>query len=251
MIALTRVIGHRGEAAVAPENTLAGLEAAAAAGARWVEIDVRLSADKVCVLSHDPTLIGITPIGDERRMRIARTSAAALGALDIGTRFSADFAGETMPTLAAALDRAGALGLGVNIEVKDCGLRNRALADAIAAVLADRRRGAPDLLVSSFRPSILARLRARDPALALGLLSRGFHGGWRRRADALGCVSLHCAAARATAAQIADFKATGRMVAAYTVNDPALARRLFGWGVDAIFCGDPGRMLAALEQKTT
>lgn len=244
MIALPRVIGHRGAAAVAPENTLAGLAAAAAAGARWVEIDVRLSADKVCVLSHDPTLIG-----EGRRMRIARTSAAALGALDIGTRFSADFAGETMPTLAAALDRAQALGLGVNLEVKDCGLRNRALADAITAVLADRPRGTPELLVSSFRPSILARLRARDPALALGLLSRGFHGGWRRRADALGCVSLHCAAARATAAQIADFKATGRMVAAYTVNDPALARRLFGWGVDAIFCGDPGRMLAALADE--
>jgi len=101
VIALPRVIGHRGAAAVAPENTLAGLAAAAAAGARWVEIDVRLSADKVCVLSHDPTLIG-----EGRRMRIARTGAAALGALDIGTRFSADFAGETMPTLAAALDRA-------------------------------------------------------------------------------------------------------------------------------------------------
>lgn len=244
MIELPRVIGHRGAAAVAPENTLAGLAAAAAAGARWVEIDVRLSADKVCVLSHDPTLIG-----EGRRMRIARTGAAALGALDIGTRFSADFAGETMPTLAAALDRAQELGLGVNLEVKDCGLRNRALADAITAVLADRPRGAPELLVSSFRPSILARLRARDPALALGLLSRGFHSGWRRRADALGCVSLHCAAARVTAAMVADFKATGRIVAAYTVNDPALARRLFSWGVDAVFCGDPGRMLAALADE--
>lgn len=251
MIALPRVIGHRGAAAVAPENTLAGLAAAAAAGARWVEIDVRLSADQVCVLSHDRTLIGVTPIGDERRARIARTSAATLGALDIGARFSADFAGECVPTLAAALDRAGALGLGVNIEVKDCGRRNRALADAIATTLAGRPRGAPDVLVSSFRPSILARLRARDPALALGLLFNGVRRGWRRRADALGCVSLHCRAARITAALVADFKATGRVVAAYTVNDPALARRLFGWGVDAIFCDDPGHMLAALSQKTT
>ncbi|MEE8333473.1 MAG: glycerophosphodiester phosphodiesterase family protein [Alphaproteobacteria bacterium] len=241
MIALPRVIGHRGAAAVAPENTLAGLAAAAAAGARWVEIDVRLSADNVCVLSHDPTLIGTG-----RRAAIARTSAAVLGAFDIGARFAPDFAGETVPTLVAALDRAVVLGLGVNIEVKDCGLRNRALSDAITAVLADRPQGSPELLVSSFRPSILARLRARDPDLALGLLCGGARRGWRRRADALGCVSLHCAAARATAAMVADFKATGRAVAVYTVNDPALARRLFDWGVDAIFCDDPGPMLVGL-----
>jgi glycerophosphoryl diester phosphodiesterase len=45
---------------------------------------------------------------------------------------------------------------------------------------------------------------------------------------------------------VADFKATGRAVAVYTVNDPALARRLFDWGVDAIFCDDPGPMLVGL-----
>lgn len=241
MIALPRVIGHRGAAAVAPENTLAGLAAAAEAGARWVEIDVRLSRDGVCVLSHDAAL----PVARGRR-RIARSTAAALGALDIGSAFGPAFAGETVPTLAAALNRAAALGLGVNIEAKDCGRRNRALADALAAELAGRPRGGPDLLVSSFRLSILARLRARDPALPLGLLSPGARRGWRRIADRLGCVSLHCSASRAGAALIAGFKATGRAVAVYTVNDPAVARRMFGWGADAVFCDDPGRMLAAL-----
>jgi len=240
VIALPRVIGHRGAAAVAPENTLAGLAAAAAAGVRWVEIDTRLSADNVCVLSHDAAITGVG-----RPVRIARTSAAALGALDIGSRFAPDFAGETVPTLAAALDRAAALGLGVNIEVKDCGRRNPALADAVAAVLADRPRPGPGILVSSRRQLILARLRARDPALALGLVANRARRGWRRRADALGCISLHCAAARVSAAMVADVKATGRAVAVFTVNDPVLAGRLFGWGVDAVFCDDPAPMLAA------
>jgi len=241
VIVLPRVIGHRGAAAVAPENTLAGLSAAAAGGAEWVEIDVRLSADGVCVLSHDPTVQS-----DSRRLRIARTNASVLGRLDIGTRFGPQFSGQTVPTLAAALDCADELGLGVNIELKDCGRRNRALAAALVATLADRPRGGAGLLVSSFRLSILASLRALSQTVALGLLGGGARRGWRRRADELGCVSLHCSAARASAAMIADFKATGRAVAVYTVNDPALARRLFGWGADAVFCDDPGRMLAAL-----
>lgn len=228
---------------MAPENTLAGLAAAAAGGARWVEIDVRLSADGVCVLSHGPSVMA-----GGGAVRIAKTGAAALGALDIGSRFAPQFAGEPVPTLAAALDHAAELGLGVNIEVKNCGRRNGALAAALTRVLADRSDTGPELLVSSFRPSILARLRAQDPELALGLLFRRARRGWRRRADALGCVSLHCAAAHASAAVIADLKSTGRAVAVYTVNDPALARRLFAWGADAVFCDDPAAMLADLAR---
>lgn len=40
-----RIIGHRGAAAVAPENTLASFRAAAALGVRWVEMDVSQLAD--------------------------------------------------------------------------------------------------------------------------------------------------------------------------------------------------------------
>lgn len=47
------VIGHRGAAGLAPENTLESLEAGAAAGADMLEFDVRLTKDKVLVLVHD------------------------------------------------------------------------------------------------------------------------------------------------------------------------------------------------------
>lgn len=225
MITLPRVIGHRGAAALAPENTLASIEAAAAAGAEWVEIDVRLSADGVPVLSHDAAVAA----GDRRR-RIARQSAAAL-------------AEHGVPTLVAALDRAVALGLGVNVEVKHCASRNGALADAVAAVLAARPPHRPDLLVSSFRPAILRRIRMRMPAIPMGLIMRRPRRGWRRLADALGCVSLHCSANMVDAADIARLKATGRMVALFTVNDPETARRLFALGVDTLFSADPARLL--------
>ena len=49
MYKLARVIGHRGLAEVAPENTLAGLRAARAAGLTFVEVDILPTADGVAV----------------------------------------------------------------------------------------------------------------------------------------------------------------------------------------------------------
>ena len=54
------LIGHRGEPETWPENSLAGFEAALAAGARYVETDVQLTADSIPVLSHDPSLFRVT-----------------------------------------------------------------------------------------------------------------------------------------------------------------------------------------------
>jgi len=54
------LIGHRGEPDNWPENSLAGFEAVLAAGARYIEIDVQLTADSIPVLSHDPSLLRVT-----------------------------------------------------------------------------------------------------------------------------------------------------------------------------------------------
>src|SRR3546814_16572729 len=53
---LPRIMGHRGAKALAPENTLCSMKAAAGAGARWVEFDVLLTADGEPVPFHDDPL---------------------------------------------------------------------------------------------------------------------------------------------------------------------------------------------------
>lgn len=52
-----KIIGHRGAAGLAPENTIASIKAAAKSGADMIEIDVRLTADKKIVLQHDDNLM--------------------------------------------------------------------------------------------------------------------------------------------------------------------------------------------------
>ncbi len=53
---IPELVAHRGYALRYPENTLIGIEAAMSAGARYVEVDVQLSADITPVLFHDRTL---------------------------------------------------------------------------------------------------------------------------------------------------------------------------------------------------
>lgn len=101
------VIAHRCGGALAPENTLAGLAIAARLGCTAVEFDVMLSQDGVPVLIHDETLDRCAISSG----RVAGISAERLMATDVGVRFHPAFAGETIPSLAAApttLSSAGA-----------------------------------------------------------------------------------------------------------------------------------------------
>lgn len=95
-----QIIAHRGYSARAPENTLAALEAAVTAGVDAVEFDVRTAACGTPVLFHDPmlgrTTNGVGPL--------ARRPLGHLKALDAGSWFGPDFAGEHIPTQQEALD---------------------------------------------------------------------------------------------------------------------------------------------------
>ncbi len=53
---IPQLVGHRGYPRHYPENTLIGIEAAVAAGARFIEVDVQISRDRVPVLFHDDNL---------------------------------------------------------------------------------------------------------------------------------------------------------------------------------------------------
>ncbi len=53
---MERVIGHRGAAAYAPENTIASFEKAFELGCRFIEFDVMLSIDGDAFIFHDETL---------------------------------------------------------------------------------------------------------------------------------------------------------------------------------------------------
>ena len=238
-----RVIGHRGAAASAPENTLAGFRKAAALGVAWVEFDVRLTRDGRAVLLHDDTL---------ERTTSGRGDAAALDydglrRLDAGAWFDRAFAGERVPSLEETMEALAALGLGAVIELKPSPGAEDATGRYVAARVAERwPQSLPAPLLSSFKPAALAAAHDAAPGLERALLVGAVPRDAQPQAAALGCAHLHADQRRLDRAQVEALRAAGLTVFAYTVNEPARARVLLSWGVDAVFSDCPDRVIAGL-----
>jgi glycerophosphoryl diester phosphodiesterase len=242
---LPPVIGHRGAAAAAPENTLAGMRMAHRLGARWVEFDVQLTADAQCIVLHDET-IDRTSDGSGAA---ARLTLAELRRYDAGAWFDKRFVGERIPSFVEIIALLGELGLGANVEIKPAPGQEAETARATVAVL-QRSWPAhlPPPLLSSFSPVALEAARDAAPTIARGHLFGRVPANWHAEVERLGCVTVHCDERRldgATARAIIDH---GYPLLAYTVNRPDRARELLGWGLSAVFTDCPDRIFAGLSE---
>ena len=238
-IVLPPVIGHRGAAGCAPENTAAGFRKAAALGCCWVEFDVRLTSDNHPVLLHDNRLERTT----DGRGKVNARSFAAIRRHDAGSWFHPSFAGERVPKLAEALALLVELGLGGNIELKAARGRAAETGALVSSLLASNWPEDPArLLISSFQPVALAAARDHAPRIARGLLFRRIPKNWSRIASKLGCVTIHADHQRLGPAVVSEIRKAGYPLLAYTVNDRARAQTLLDWGVTSVFSDVPDRL---------
>lgn len=237
---LPRVVGHRGAAASAPENTLAGLRRALQLGVGWVEFDVKLTGDGVPILMHDAVLERTT----DGRGAVADTAYTAIRELDAGAWFGPEFAGERVPSFDEAIDLLLSHGLAANVEIKPCPGRERETGTAVARRLAERWPSErPPPLLSSFAEAALEAAREAVPALPRGLLVGAVPEDWRARLERLGCVSLHCSHRHLEPAAVSAVHAAGYPLLVYTVNEAERARTLYSWGVDCICTDRPEAIL--------
>ena len=163
------VIGHRGGAGHAPENTLAAFGQAVRLGLSDVELDVRLSRDGELVLFHDARLEHKTSLTG----RVEDHAAKDLLAADIGRWFDTargvrgvSYAGETLTTLGRVLSRFGA-SLRYHVELKGA---QPELADRV--VEESRAFGGVRVMLTSFAFDRLLRVRELDSAVPLCWLLR-------------------------------------------------------------------------------
>jgi glycerophosphoryl diester phosphodiesterase len=241
-LALPSVIGHRGAAACAPENTLAGLRKARELCCRWVEFDVRLTMDKHLILLHDDRIQRTT----DGRGSAAALPLAALRHCDAGAWCGPGFKGERIPTLAEAVALLGEIGVGANVELKAVRGREAETGAAAAATLCRLWPShLPAPLISSFHHVALAAARARSPGIARGILFRAVPKNWRAVAESLGCAAIHADHRRLHPAIAAEIRQSGYPLLAYTVNDPARAHMLLEWGVTSVFSDVPHILAAA------
>lgn len=243
---LPRVIAHRCGGWLAPENTLAGLSAAAAAGCMAAEFDVMLCADNEPVLMHDTTLSRTTDgVGN-----VADFQYGELARLDAGVWFKPSFAGERIPTLAMALTRAAALGLALNIELKPTPERDWQTGEHAAKVMAQHwPSDAPPVLVSSFSEQALEGFATILPALPRALLARRRPRDWKSRCRRLEVVAMVLAAAHVEQRHVDGLHEAGLAIAAYSENDPRRAGALFELGIDGLITDRPDVIRAPLRPE--
>jgi glycerophosphoryl diester phosphodiesterase len=228
------VLGHRGAAREAPENTLAAFAAARRLGADGVELDVRRTADHVTVIHHDPEVEGYGLIA---------------------ARPFAELRDEQpdVPTLPEALE--SLTGLLVNIEVKCLPWEPDADPDGevmemVAAIVAER--GLLDaVVVSSFDLGALGTLRAANARIpAAWLTSRQPVERCAPAAAERGVAWLHPDRGSVIddpsgAVRVAHEH--GLRIDVWTVNDANDVRALAAAGVDAIITDTPDVAIAALS----
>lgn len=245
------VIAHRGNSMHAPEDTLESFRQGMALGADGLEFDVRLSADGVAVVIHDPTLERTT----DGAGPVARHTLAQLHALDAGYRFTRD-GGRTFPYR----------GRGIRIPTLDealsahagtpCVIEVKAPEAAEAFVRAIEAHGARNrVLVGSFSDEAHARLAGRNLHLIasrpqvqrLFLRALTFRNAGPAPSYAACSVPPVWKAVPVPVIRFARMlRPHGIPTHVWTVNDPRLARRLWDGGVSAILSDDPGTMLALL-----
>jgi glycerophosphoryl diester phosphodiesterase len=229
MLQLPKVIGHRGAAAYAPENTLASFREAHRRGATWVETDIMLTADGVPIVMHDYSLK--RTMGVDRL--VAETPRAELP--------------QGVPTFEEAIACFGELGLGCNVEIKPgAGFE----AETARAVVETLRRcwpaHLPAPLLSSFKDVSLAAACQAAPEFARAIVIGEYQPDWRTRADAVGAMGVNTNGEKLTAPWACAIKQAGFVLGVYTIDDPAVARALVGMGVDCVFTDAPDVILAAL-----
>jgi glycerophosphoryl diester phosphodiesterase len=245
---LPRVIGHRGAAGAAPENTLAGIRKARELGATWIEFDVKLTSDRHPILFHDDRLERTT----DGQGPVAATTLAGIRRLDAGGWFGAAFRGEPVPTFGEALALCAELGLGINVEIKPCAGREVETARVTMATLLELwPRHAPAALVSSFAPACLRVAREFAPEVPRGYLAGTLPRRWRELIAEHDCITINLNHRRLAPWQRATVVAAGIPVVLYTVNDGVRARQQLEAGVAAVITDQVDRVLGCLERAPT
>jgi glycerophosphoryl diester phosphodiesterase len=242
------VIGHRGAAGYAPENTLAGIRTAAGLGVRWVEFDVRLTKDDQAILFHDETLQRTT----DGYGNVSDFDWEDLRRLDAGRRFGADFAGERIPVLEEAIGLLASLNIGANVEIKATPGRETESGHIITALLQGEWPGTLPLpVISSFRREAVAASLAEAPDMPRALIVGKVPPDWREALRTLACEGLHCRHDALKRQQAKDVTSAGFSLRCYTVNNGQRARTLFSWGVESVFSDFPDRIRAGEPRINT
>ena len=226
-----RIFAHRCGGSLAPENTLAAVRMGQSLGYDAHEFDVKLSKDGVAMLLHDDTLDRTT----SARGRACNFTWTELSTFDAGSWHSDAFRGERIPTFEAVARELISKGTLANIEIKPCHGFERATGLEVALRTRELWREAPvPPLFCSFSFEALVAAKEVAPEIARMFLATRFAERDWKSLEALEAVAFGTDYRKLDYANVPRLHDKGYRIVTYTVNDAAVAQRLFDAGVDGI-----------------
>jgi glycerophosphoryl diester phosphodiesterase len=227
-------IAHRGASAYAQENSAQSLHKAAALGADMVEIDVRMTADDVPVISHDASL---------RRLYAVYKNISDLTLAELGDYTQQVPVMTFEETVAVCRD----LRLGLYLDIKEL---SWAAAESLFATL-DRFGYWNFAIFGSFQPDYLAEIKAHRPDAVTSILFNSVHVDPVALARSINADYVHpCWESRApqphqllTPAWIRQVRNAGLGIVCWHEERPEEIAALWNLGVDAICSDTPERLV--------
>ena len=235
------VIAHRGASSYGPENTLAAFDLALQMEVRHIELDVDVTSDGHIVVIHDDTVDRTT----NGSGAVTRHTLAALRALDAGSWFGTQFAGERIPTFDEVLARYKGRAH-IHTEIKGTSL----------ALAADSRcdthawhggTGHHDLLPKS----ALGGDACLCSRIAHGVAAREVSDATIVQAHAMGLTQLCPPAQAVTPALVRRLHAEGFVARAWGVTTEELMQQVVQAGADGMTINFPDKLIAYLKSHNS
>ncbi len=234
-----KIIGHRGFAAYAPENTLASFRRCLTMQSQMIELDVHLSSDDSVMVIHDHT-VDRTSNG---KGHVENLTYNQLKKLDAGIWFCENFNDERIPELSEVLELVnGQRTVLIELKWPQKGIYKGLVAKVIELVR--KYKAEQWVIIQSFEPLYLKEVSQLAPDLVTHQLiygaarflpiyyDRTFH--LKKFKPLIFVKAVNCNYLYATKRFVKKMHNKNLSVNVYTVNKPKFILRLAGRGVDGI-----------------
>lgn len=159
----TLVFAHRGFGLYAPDNSLQGVELAIAANMDGVDVDGQITKDGALIIYHDLSVDRLTASTG----RVSEKTLEEMLALDLGPKFDPDITGVYVQTFERLLETMQGHGIFM-VELKVPGIGRTGI-EELAVSIIQKHDAHEDVVISSFNPLVLYRLKKLDPNVRTAL----------------------------------------------------------------------------------
>ena len=233
-----QVIGHRGAAALAPENTRESFDRALSLGVDAIETDIRATSDGKLILIHDKRLDRTT----NGQGLVKETPWSVIRTLDAGFWFGEEYRGAKIPLLQEMLEHYGNK-THLVLEIKQSGIELQVLEMVLRLVLLDA------VTFTSFKFNALENIKIQSPNAVIGWLTSDSSEENISKTVQAGFQQICLPALAMSQELVTTVKKLGLEARAWQVKDPTAMISAIDAEVDGMTVDFPHLLLEALGRK--